>query len=328
MIVFTDRPDHPQDHPDRPPMALTLAQLRIFAAVAKHGSLRGAARALDLAQSSVTQQLQNLELELGTTLLTRTNRGIALTVYGERLLARAGSILGECERTEEEMRQLRGDYEGSVAFGMSTEPMIDTLAPVLAQYRARFDKVQVHLVSGTSRKMISWLRDGTLDFAVALVAPNTDTHDLAVTTLYASDPVVICRRDHPLRHARSLAKLADCEWIGTRSPNASNTSNAPPNRLIDLFARNGLAPPRIVATTEALLDTLHLVVETDWLSLEPSIVTRHRLFGGALASIAIAERAALSNVCVLQRASVPLTPAAQELATMIASYARMIKPHD
>ncbi|QCP48916.1 LysR family transcriptional regulator [Trinickia violacea] len=306
-------------------MALTLAQLRIFSAVAKHGSLRGAARALDLAQSSVTQQLQNLELELGAPLFTRTNRGIALTVYGERLLARAGSILGECERTEEEMRQLRGDYEGSVSFGMSTEPMIDTLAPVLTQYRARFDKVRVHLMSGTSRKMISWLRDGTLDFAVALVAPNTDTHDLAVTTLYASDPVVVCRRDHPLRHARSLAELAGCEWIGTRAPNASN---APANRLIDLFGRNGLPPPRIVATTEALLDTLHLVVETDWLSLEPSIVTRHRLFGGALASIAIAERAAPSNVCVLQRASVPLTPAAQELATMIASYARMIKPHD
>ncbi|MGV2287148.1 LysR substrate-binding domain-containing protein [Trinickia sp. YCB016] len=306
-------------------MALTLAQLRIFSAVAKHGSLRGAARALDLAQSSVTQQLQNLEVELGAPLFTRTNRGIALTVYGERLLARAGSILGECERTEEEMRQLRGDYEGSVAFGMSAEPMIDTLAPVLTQYRARFDKVRVHLVSGTSRKMISWLRDGTLDFAVALVAPNTDTHDLAVTTIYASDPVVVCRHDHPLRHARSLAELADCEWIGTRAPNASN---APPNRLMDLFARNGLPPPRIVATTEALLDTLHLVVETDWLSLEPSIVTRHGLFGGALASIAIDERAALSNVCVLQRASVPLTPAAQELATMIASYARMIKPHD
>jgi DNA-binding transcriptional LysR family regulator len=305
-------------------MALTLAQLRVFSAVAEHGSLRGAARALGSAQSSVTQQLQNLELELGAPLVTRTNRGIGLTVYGERLRARATAILGECDRTENEMRQLRGDYAGSVTFGMTTEPMIQALAPVLKQYCARFPHVAVHLVNGTSRKLISWLREGTVDFAVALVGPRTDAQDLAVTTLYPSDPVVVCRRDHPLRHARTLAELAGCEWIATRQPGAAT---APPvNRLTDLFAEHGLAPPRIVATTEALLDTLQLIVETDWLSLEPSVVTRHRFFGGDLTSIPIAERPTEANVCVLQRASVPLTPAAQELATMIASYARMTRP--
>ncbi len=313
MIVFTDHRLMP----------LTLAQLRIFSAVAEQGSLRGAARALDLAQSSITQQLQNLELELGAPLLTRTNRGIGLTVFGERLLARASAILGECERTEDEMRQLRGEFTGSVTFGMTTEPMIQTLAPVLTQYCARFPRVSIHLVNGTSRKMISWLRDGTLDFAVALVGPKTDALDLTVTALFPSDPVVVCRREHPLRHAKALAELADCDWIATRQPGA--TSAPPVNRLTDLFASHGLAPPRIVATTEALFDTLHLIVETDWLSLEPSIVTRHRLFGGELTSIAIAERTAESTVSLLQRASVPLTPAAQELATMIASYARMTR---
>jgi len=306
---------------DRAAMSLTLAQLRVFSAVAEQGSLRGAARTMNLAQSSITQQLQNLELELGAPLLVRTNRGIELTVFGERLLARAGAILGECERAETEMRQLRGEFSGNVTFGMTTEPMIHTLAPVLAQYGARFPRTSIHLINGTSRKMISWLRDGTLDFAVALVGARTDAQDLAVTPLFASEPVVVCRRDHPLRHARSLAELAHCDWIATRQPGAAS---APPvNRLTDLFGRHGLGAPRIVVTTEALFDTLHLIVETDWLSLEPSVVTRHRLFGAELASIAIAERPAESTVCLLQRASVPLTPAAQELATMIASYARM-----
>lgn len=304
-------------------MALTLAQLRVFSAVAEYGSLRGAARSLGLAQSSVTQQLQNLELELGAPLVSRTNRGIRLTVYGERLLARAGAILGECERSENEIRQLRGDYGGSVTFGMTTEPMIDTLVPVLEQYRARFPSVSLHLVNGTSRKMISWLRDGTLDFAVALVGPKTDTEDLAVTDLYRSDPVVVCRRGHPLQHATTLAALSDCNWIATRQPGA--TGSAPVNRLTDMFSEGGLAPPRIVATTESLFDTLHLIAETDWLSLEPSIVTRYRLFNGALTSIPIAEQPAESSVCLLHRASVPLTPAAQELATMCVSYARMTK---
>ncbi|MXN75237.1 LysR family transcriptional regulator [Burkholderia sp. 4701] len=300
---------------------MTLTQLRVFAAVTEHGSLRGAARALKVTQSNVTQQLQNLEHALGVPLVERTNRGIVLTQYGERLLARANAILGECDRADSEMRQLRGDFGGSVVLGMTAEPMIQTLAPVLEQYCARFPHVSVHLLNGTSRKMISWLRDGALDFAVARVGPATDTHDLAMTPLYRSDPVIVCRRGHPLQHATTLAELADCKWIATRQP---GTPTAPPtNRLTSLFAEHGLAPPHIVVTTEALFDTLHLISETDWLSLEPSIVTRYRLFAGGIESIAIAERPAESTVSVLQRASVPLTPVAQELATMIASYARM-----
>lgn len=316
MFTFSDR---------GAAMSLTLSQLRAFVAVAERGSIRAAARALDTAQSGLTQQLQSLEQTLGATLFTRTNRGIALTPFGERLMLRAGAILRECERTEREMAQLRGESGGVVSLGVATEPLIDTFAPVLMQFRARIDNVAVHLMGGTSRTMISWIRDGTLDFAVGLVSATTDVSDLTVTTLYPSDPVVVCRRGHPLARATSLRELADCDWIATRAP---KQAGMPTNRLVDLFAAHELPPPRIVATTEAVFDTLHLIVETDCLSVEPSVVTRHKLFAGALVAVPIRERAERSNVCLLQRAGVPLTPAAQELAAMIASYARTVRRGD
>jgi DNA-binding transcriptional LysR family regulator len=165
-------------------MALTISQLRAFKAVAEHGSLRAASRALGVAQSGITQQLQNLESILGATLFIRTNRGIALTALGQRLLQRAGAIIGECERAEQEVQQLRGDYAGEVTFGMTTEPLVDALAPVLMDFRTRFPQVALHLRTGTSRMMISWIREGTLDFAVALVSKHTDTADLSVVPLY------------------------------------------------------------------------------------------------------------------------------------------------
>ena len=196
-------------------MALTISQLRAFTAVAEHGSIRAASRALGIAQSGITQQLQNLESMLGATLFTRTNRGIALTALGQRLLQRAGAILGECERAEQEVQQLRGDYAGEVTFGMTTEPLIDAFAPVLMEFRARFERVAVHLRTGTSRMMISWIREGRLDFAVALVSKHTDTADLSVTPLYPSDPVIVCRRGHPKAGATSLAELVDCTWVAT-----------------------------------------------------------------------------------------------------------------
>lgn len=304
-------------------MSLTISQLRMFTAVAEHGSIRAAARALGTAQSGVTHQLQNLELTLGASLLARTNRGIALTAFGQRLLLRAGAILGECERTEREMQQLRGEYEGAVTFGLVTDPLIDALAPVLTEFRTRFERVSVHLRTGTSRMMISWIRDGTLDFALALVSNSTDTTDLSVTNLYASELGIVCRRGHPKAEATSLKDLVDCTWIATRSPNL--TGNAPANRLTNLFGSHGLPPPRIIATMEGMFETLHLVGETDCLSLESAVVTKHRFFASALTSIPVREQPVSQDVCILQRAAIPLTPAAQELATMIASYTRAVR---
>ena len=304
-------------------MAFTLSQLRIFQAVVEHGSLRAAARALDLAQSGVTQQLQGLEATLGATLFTRTNRGIVPTAVGQRLLARSGSILGECEQVEREIRQLSGAYEGTVTLGLVTEPLIDAFAPVLTAFRARFDKVDVHLRTGTSRMMIGWLRESAVDFAIALVAKQTDTTDLAVTPLRTSAPVVVCRNGHPAMHAQSLAELADYGWVSTRSPNLS--ADPVVNRLLAYFDAHGQPPPRILATVEGMFETLQIVTQTDSLALETEAITRHGPFAGALAKVPVCERADAQDVCLLQRAAVPLTPAAQALATMLASYLRVVR---
>jgi LysR family transcriptional regulator of abg operon len=300
-------------------MNLTLIQLRVFSAVAGQGSVRGAARILGIAQSGVTQQLQNLELVAGGPVFNRTNRGVTLTALGEHLLVRAGTIIGECTRAEHEMRQLQGDFSGIVSFGIATEPLIRTLPSVLNDFHCRFPRVETHLMSGTSRKMISWVRKGSLDFAVALISDATDTTDLSVSALYPSKPAIICRKGHPLRAQTSIAGLVDSSWISTRQPDLSESAA---NRLIDLFSKNALPKPHIVATTEALFDTLHLVSQTDYLSLEPLIVTEHPFFKNAPTHIPIRESIQSSNICLVHRSAVPLTPAAQKIFAMLASHAR------
>jgi DNA-binding transcriptional LysR family regulator len=305
------------DHATR--MNITLLQLRSFSAVAGQGSVRAAARALGMAQSGVTQQLQNLELIVGGPVFDRTNRGVALTSLGERLLLRANTILGECNRAEQEMRQLQGDMSGLVAFGIATEPLIQSLPTVMSDFHCRYPLVETHLMSGTSRRMISWVRKGSLDFAVALISERTDSADLAVTELYPSRPAIICRRGHPLQNATSVAELVDCKWIGTRQPDLSESTA---NRLIDLFEATRLPKPNIVVTTEAVFDTLHLVANTDFLSLEPLIVTEHPFFRQALTRIPITEAIHNARICLVHRLAVPLTPAAQQLSAMLTSHAR------
>jgi DNA-binding transcriptional LysR family regulator len=309
------------DHQIPGAMNLTLLQLRVFSSVASQGSVRGAARALGMAQSGITQQLQKLEQSAGGAVFSRSNRGVVLTAMGERLLLRAGSILGECTRAEQEMQQMLGEMSGVISFGMATEPLISTLPPVLNDFHERYPRVETHLMSGTSRQMISWVRKGSLEFAIALISEQTDTADLAVTTLYPSNPAIICRRGHPCERKTSIKELVDCKWIGTRQPDLSVTAA---NRLTDLFARQGLPRPRIVVTTEALFDTLHLVAQTDYLSLEARIVTAHPFFERALTHIPIKEPIGAARICLVHRLAVPLTPAAQRLCAMLASHGRSL----
>ncbi|SAL01570.1 LysR family transcriptional regulator [Caballeronia ptereochthonis] len=301
-------------------MELTLTQLRMFVAVAEAGSLRAAARRLDVAQSGITQQLRKLETQAGGPLFERDVRGARLTPIGERLRLRADLILGECRKTEDEMRQLRGELTGRVSLGLAAEATLRLFPALLESYRERCPRIDVHLTSATSRVLTSWVRDGSLDFALALIAPDADIHDMETTRLFDSEVAVIARRGHPLARARKLGDLRDAEWVSTRQ----RGGGAAGNKLSALFEEAKLAPPRIAATTEAVFDTLHCIAASDYLGLEPASLAEHPFFREHVTIVPVAERAAKTPVCLLRRAGVPLTPAAQELATMAVSFARML----
>lgn len=297
---------------------LTLTQLRMFIAVAEAGSLRAAARRLSIAQSGVTQQLRKLETNVGGPLFERDVRGVRLTPIGERLRVRADLIIGECEKTEAEMRQLRGELVGSVSLGLAAEATMRLFPALLASFRERCPRIDVHLTSATSRVLTSWVREGSLDFALASIAPDADLHDMETTRLFDADVAVMARRGHPLAGARTLAELRDAEWVSTRHKTQRS------NRLLAMFEQAGLWPPRIAATTEAVFDTLHCIAASDYLALEPASLADHVFFRDHIVAAPVAERAAGAPVCLLRRAGVPLTPAAQELATMAVSFARML----
>ena len=71
---------------------MELRQLAYFEAVVRHGGFSRAAQQLQIAQPAVSAQVRRLERELGTTLLERTTRRVALTPAGELVLARARSV--------------------------------------------------------------------------------------------------------------------------------------------------------------------------------------------------------------------------------------------
>jgi DNA-binding transcriptional LysR family regulator len=123
------------------------ADLRIFLAIARAGTLGAAARSLGQSQPTMGRRLRALETAVGHTLFQRTADGFVLTDEGN-------AVLEHAERMEEEalafQRRLAGSdvlLEGMLRLSSSDWFGIHMLAPVLTEFRARHPKVCVELLS-------------------------------------------------------------------------------------------------------------------------------------------------------------------------------------
>src|SRR5881397_2012815 len=131
-------------------MDLQLAHLQTLAAVARHGSFSHAARELHLTQPAVSMQVRQLEQTLGLPLLERVGKRAFPTKAGELLLAHAGRALRELETGLEVVQQLRGIVAGRIRLGTSASFSIYLLPPALRQFRSRYPRTELTVVTGNA----------------------------------------------------------------------------------------------------------------------------------------------------------------------------------
>src|ERR1700733_7543739 len=110
---------------------LDVTRLRVLVAVARHGSVTAAARALNYAQPSVSHHLSRLEAETGAALTQRAGRGVRLTDAGRLLAERAEEILGRLDAAENELAAHVGLRAGRVRLA-AFPSALSTLVPLAA----------------------------------------------------------------------------------------------------------------------------------------------------------------------------------------------------
>lgn len=299
---------------------MKLIQLRAFCSVVDMGSIRSAARHLNAAQSTLTESIQSLERELGVSLLVRSTQGISLTLAGKVFLTSARSIVLDCDRAVRDVRQCEGVPEGQIAFGVTAEPLAVCLMPVFSSFTRRFPQVQLHVASGKTTKLIEMTRAGRLDFVMGTLSTDVCDIDLHIERLYSSSASIIARKDHPLANARSLRDLAGSQWISVRPAGVAGSAEC---HLIELFEAQGLPPPKVMVTTESLLEILHIISATDYLTIEPGMLASMKLFSSSLISIPVLEPLEIQEVGLISRRVSPLTRVTQELTSMLISYSRL-----
>ena len=122
-----------------------LLSMRVFQKVIDEGGFAAAARILDMSPAGVTRLVTDLEQHLGTRLIQRTTRRLALTDAGQGYLLRVRSILSEVDDAEAAAGQNASELQGVI--NIVAPPLFANyfLAPQIARWLARHPKVAIHL---------------------------------------------------------------------------------------------------------------------------------------------------------------------------------------
>lgn len=220
---------------------MKLHNLRDFVAVAQTGSLRAAARKLELAQPSLSKSIQQLETELGATLFERNARGATLTPAGKAFLHRAQAALNELKRGQGEVRQISSGTGGSVSMAVSAAVALSVLPDTIKAFSAKFPDAAIRIIPAQPGTMLPELRAGALDFAVGPRPSVPLGDDYSVELLMHNRRTIVCRKDHPLRKARRLRDLIGAQWLVSSATGMMATDHD------QFFQSHGLdVPPRIV----------------------------------------------------------------------------------
>ena len=290
---------------------MKIHHLRDVLAVAEHGSLRAAARHLGVAQPALTRSIRELERELGAILFERSVSGVVVTAVGERFIRRANAAHSELLRARDEVGQLQGQAYGSLSVCLSTVAHIALLPEALGAFRKRFPGIRLDIFEGVFPTYERALRDGTLDCYIGPPPGAPAAAGLVVEKLFDNTRVIIGRKGHPLAHARTLSELVDAEWITTSITRKAEDELGP------LFAQNGLPAPKLVMQSHTALTFIIAITNSDLLMMLPVQWITSPVTRDALQTIAVAESLPSPPMCVVRRAGLPLTPAAEYFCDVI-----------
>ncbi len=189
-------------------MAIELRNLRQFVVIAELGSYRKAAQALFIAQPALSVSIRKLEDAVGTPLLVRGARGVAVTDAGAALLADARRALFHAEQGRDAARMVALGEGGRLRVGFVGSATYALLPRCVPVFRQRFPDVRLELSEATSIGAVALLRDSRIDAAVVR-GPVTADDVLDVHEVERDDWWLAVPAGHRLAVRRAVA-LADC----------------------------------------------------------------------------------------------------------------------
>lgn len=153
-------------------MRISLERLEAFVEAAQAGSFSAAARRLGKSQSTVSNAIANLEIDVGTDLFDRTTRIPGLTPAGEVLLLQAQTVIDRCIAFEFHADNLSAEAATTVA--ISADVPTSVLLPVLREFEKKYPHVNLTIHNSLSSNIFDMLQSGTAALGVSFASPDYD----------------------------------------------------------------------------------------------------------------------------------------------------------
>lgn len=174
-------------------------QMRYFMELAKCLNFTKAAANLYVAQPTLSQQIAELESQLGVTLFNRNSRNVTLTPAGKILQEAYPSFEAQLEQVQQHMRITAAGFSGAVTIGF-LENFVDIIPPVIREFKADFPDIVVIPVNGSVNKLFSGLKDKTMDILLSVIPEDfQETQSDFASRVFLRDHLCfVLSEDHPV----------------------------------------------------------------------------------------------------------------------------------
>jgi LysR family transcriptional regulator of abg operon len=287
-------------------MSIKLHQLKAFKEVAEKGSIRAASRSLGVSQPALTKNIKELEEALGVSLMSRGSSGVILTMFGEDFLRHTWLILHELDLAQETIKQQLGmSGGGMVHIGMGASLASSLLPDVFARFRQEFPLVKVHVSEGQVEPHLLRLRQGEFDFCINTANPELNDYEFTFEKLLDMEYLVFVKKNHPLAQARTLAELANCDWVFPEMRSGYH------KQVFDLLIREGLNP-YIAIYSNSYLASVEILKKTDCLS----VFAVKKYNKDEIVALDLDTALPSASYYLIRRKGSPLSPLANRLANL------------
>jgi DNA-binding transcriptional LysR family regulator len=298
---------------------MDLHHLRCFVAAAEELHFGRAAQRLDMLPSALGRFIRLLEDDLGTRLMTRTTRSVALTEDGAVLLKEARALLAQADALAGRFRTRGRKRAAIIRVGAIDSAAAGLLPRLLHDFRRRRPDVTVQLVEDKTVRLLPRLMSGRLDLAFVRPPERPDKRLEFLFLLHETAVVAVAER-HPLSQRKRLT-IADIEDEPLIVPERRSRPHSH-DLTMKLFERAGLRPT-ISQVAEEKQTIVNLVAAKVGLAIVPRWTSRLKVAGVRFVPLVVKQA---EDLHLLPLAAARLSGASDPLCDAILAVLRLRLP--
>lgn len=217
---------------------MSIQRLPVFLSAAKHLNFTKAAEEHCISQTAVSQQIKQLEQELGFSLFVRANRGVTLTPAGKAFYRQCGQLMREYQSAVTMGQRIAEGEPNTLRLGYASEYELSAISWLLRRYRGRYPQRVIEFEDGASQTIIEQMGEGKLDVAVVSWV-GVKRPDWMSYRIFLEDPcVLMISSQHPLAKKNEIdpKDLVGIPLVMNSQPNHHSSAES----INDMYYHLGL----------------------------------------------------------------------------------------